>query len=348
MSQHVSFSGELVALPKYGENPWQGGAGLYADPENTDPLALHRFELQQGSPPSFNNYADIDRLLQTMTHIAAGFDKNGLPVPHIALGAKHGNMCGAGIGRGNLRATQRMLSGDPIAIFGGSTMLNYAIDEAVTEELLYSGMDLGSKRLLDVVTAPSITAQVPYMLERKAGKLRILTNPALGQLGVDSLDTEQRFRYVRGGALLQDNYTYVPDMTTEEWALANGELEKEQQRDILLAWAIGSTSTSNTITLVSGSRLIGNGVGQQDRVSAARLAIAKAESAGHTVEGAVAYSDSFFPFPDGPQTLVDAGISAVFTKSGSINDENALEPFRDNGVRVVTVPNSEGRGFYGH
>jgi phosphoribosylaminoimidazolecarboxamide formyltransferase/IMP cyclohydrolase len=134
------------------------------------------------------------------------------------------------------------------------------------------------------------------------------------------------------------------DVTEHKEAYAN------DRRSLVLAWAIGSTSNSNTITLVNSNRLIGNGVGQQDRVSAAELAIKRAQDAGHghRLKGAVAYSDSFFPFPDGAQKLIDEGVSAILTSSGSVKDEEVFETITEAGVSLYTVPDSAGRGFYAH
>lgn len=342
-----SFGGDQVAPVKYGENPQQSSEGLFTHPEQADPLAISNFVLREGDSPSYNNYTDVDRLLQTMTHIAAGLEKNNLPVSSISLGAKHGNMCGAAINNDELQATADMLDGDRIAIFGGLTMANFNLNEAVAETLLHYNTDGAPKRLLDGVIAPDVDEAVLESMHRKNGKLRILTNQTLGKLGLDSLDTAERFRYVRGGFLVQDNYNFVPKLP-ELIPDTPRILEHGLKRDLILAWAIGSTSTSNTITLVKDGQLIGNGVGQQDRVSAALLAVGKAFRAGHATNGTVAYSDSFFPFPDGPQVLVDADISAVLTSSGSVRDKEVFDTFRQSGVAVFTMPDTEGRGFYGH
>ena len=116
----------------------------------------------------------------------------------------------------------------------------------------------------------------------------------------------------------------------------------------MLAWAVGSTSNSNTITIVKDCQLLGNGVGQQDRVGAAKLAVSRATSRDHDVQGAAAYSDSFFPFPDGPLVLADAGITAILTSSGSVKDPEVVEVLTDKNVSVAMLPDKLGRGFFGH
>lgn len=345
----VNIEGHLVAPTAYGENPWQKGAGLY-DTEQAadDPLALSNFQQVGGAEPSSNNLADTDRLLQTVTHIAAGLDVNGMTeaAPYIAAGAKHGNVCGVGVSESREDAVKNMLEGDLRAIFGGAVMLNFPIDAPVAEVLTRHETD--KKRLLDIVIAPGFDDEALEMLGRKGGKLRALANTALSSIGADSLDTAQRFRQVRGGFLVQENYTFILDLESPDVSKQGPEISDIDKRGLVLAWAIGSTSNSNTITLVKDDKLIGNGVGQQDRVSAAELAIKRAEDADHHVGGSVAYSDSFFPMPDGPETLCEAGIMAIFTASGSIGDEKVFKAFDRHGVTVYSMPNELCRGFYAH
>ena len=124
----------------------------------------------------------------------------------------------------------------------------------------------------------------------------------------------------------------------------------------MLAWAIGSNANSNTITIVKDGKLIGNGVGQQDRVGAAKLAIMRADDASFALsgqeraklEGAVAYSDSFFPFSDGPEVLIDRGIKTIFATSGSVNDKEVIEFCKNRGVTLVMYPDKTARGFAWH
>jgi phosphoribosylaminoimidazolecarboxamide formyltransferase/IMP cyclohydrolase len=238
-----------------------------------------------------------------------------------------------------------MLEGDTRAIFGGCVMLNVEVDEAIAATLLNHASE--TRRLLDTIAAPAFTESAIDMLARKQGKCRILANPALGSLTRESLDTAPRSRPVRGGVLQQPNYTFVLDLEDSD-LYSHGELTPEQSADLLLAWAVGSTSNSNTITLVHGGQLIGNGVGQQDRVGGCALAVMRARDAGHDTAGAVAYSDSFFPFPDAPQALIDAGVSAIFSTSGSVRDDVVRQTMIDAGVSVRQLPDRQARGFFGH
>ncbi len=332
---------------RYGENPWQQHAEMFNTNQH-DPLALSVFQRQAGDALSVTNYTDVDRLLQTITHIAAGFDRNYKNVPAMALGAKHGNVCGTAIHEKPEQAIKNMLDGDPRAIFGGSIMCNFTIDKTLAETLKTYGMTTG-RRLIDIVIAPEVAADALEILRPGKSHLRILTNPALKSLDEASLDTAKRFRYIRGGLIVQDNYTFIFDQSSPELN-KTGTLSATQKRDMVLAWAIGSTSNSNTITIVKNGMLLGNGVGQQDRVSAAQLAVKRAREAGHKdkLQGSIAYSDSFFPFPDAPLTLAEAGVNGIFATSGSVRDDEVRAAMKKSKVAFYTLPDAVARGFFAH
>src|SRR3989338_700664 len=179
---------------KYGENAWQSPAGLFST-KGSDPLALDKFKIIAGTQPSYNNLCDLDRLLQTLTHIAAVFDLNRGKVPFIAVGAKHGNACGAAAADDPKTAIQNMLAGDPRAIFGGLVITNFPIDEVLAETLLTHLVPEG-RRLLDGIIAPSFDVAAIEALKRKGDKCRFLVNEALANLSKDTVDNAQRIRYV--------------------------------------------------------------------------------------------------------------------------------------------------------
>jgi len=345
---HGRFDGvvaEATRVLKYGENAPQAPAHLLKA-ATADPLALDELTLLAGTEPSYNNLAEVARQIQTVSHIAAGFERNFGAVPCIALGTKHGNACGAAVGESPVEAVRTMVMGDPRAIFGGLVMLNFPVTEEVAGELLGFGVSEG-RRVLDAVTAPSFEEAAVQLLSRKGDKCRFLANEALATLGEASLDATPMLRQVRGGFLRQPNYTWVADLAAAE-VTRIGELSATQRRDVILAWAICATSNSNTVTLCRDGGLIGNGVGQQDRVGCCELALKRAADAGHETAGAVAASDSFFPRADGPATLIDAGIVAIWATSGSVRDAETQELCRSRGVALWQVPDSIGRGFFGH
>jgi len=343
--------GRKVQDLRYGENAWQTPAMLYSTGTD-DPLAIDKFRQLAGAPPSFVNITDIDRMLQTVTHIAAAFDFTWVPqawrkTPKIAVAVKHGNPCGAAIGESPVEAIEKMVEGDTRAIFGGFVMTNFPIGVNEANLMLTLLMPEGKRRLLDGIVAPEFDQGAIEMMERKGDKCRFYENPALRWLNRNSLDKAWRYRYVRGGYGNQPNYTFVLVLQSPD-IMKYGRATFEQEIDMLLAWAIGSTSNSNTITLVKNGMLIGNGVGQQDRVGGARLAVSRAHQASHDTHGAVACSDSFFPFPDGPQVLIEAGVKVILATSGSVNDKETIELCQRHGVALYLIPDSIGRGFFGH
>jgi len=340
--------GEQILQCLYGENAWQAPAALYSrkifQVDLVDSLSLENFHLVAGTSLSYNNLCDVDRLLQTITHISAAFAVNRGKTPLIAVGCKHGNPCGAAVGKDHITVIQKMIKGDTRAILGGLVMVNFPINEAAAEELLTYLMPKGERRLLDGIIAPSFKEEAITMLRRKGDKCRFLVNPALELLSIDSA---LRFRYVRGGFLRQPNYTFVLNLKAPE-VTKIGQLTPDQEDNLLLSWAIGSTSNSNTITLVKDGYLIGNGVGQQDRVSGCVLAVRRARDANHETPGAFVYSDSFFPFTDGPEVLAQAGVRVIFASSGSVRDLEVHEFCQKKDMVLYLIPDRVGRGFFGH
>ena len=154
---------------------------------------------------------------------------------------------------------------------------------------------------------------------------------------------------VRGGLLVEPNYNYVLQLDGPNMRVF-GAKNPAAEMNIVFGWSICATSNSNTITIVSGGVLLGNGVGQQDRVGAAELAIKRAIDAGHRNQlfGSVAVSDSFFPNNDAVQTLIDAGVRCIFATSGSVNDANVIDLCRSSGVTLYMLPDALARGFFGH
>ncbi|MCF7833680.1 MAG: hypothetical protein K9L98_00700 [Candidatus Pacebacteria bacterium] len=351
----------------YGENAYQKPAFFYKRNDSNDTLAIEHWKQVGGSPMSYNNLCDLDRMIQTTTHIGAGFEKNLNKIPFIAIGVKHGNPCGAGVSfESEIDALEKMLLGDLRAIFGGMVMLNFPVTEKIAEEVLHKYTGEG-KRLLDMVAGPSFTEEAIEILSRKKGKCRLVQNIAIQNAGQNSLDTKERTRCVRGGFLVQPNYIFVPDLM--DLAVVKHKAEDFDIKDVILAWAVGSTSNSNTITIVKEGRLCGNGVGQQDRVGASKLAIARADDSFNfmiennlasdliqnildkkniDLKKATAYSDSFFPFNDAPEILIERGVNTIFTTSGSVNDEMFLELAKNKQINVIMLPDAEARGFYQH
>lgn len=376
---------------KYGENPQQKDAEVHADNRvNVYPLGIDQFNHVKGWEESFINHTDIYRLVQTSVRIAAGFERNFGEVPPMAIGVKHGNACGGGVGvaETHVEAVKKMIEGDTRAIHGGVVMINGEIDEEIANLLMRHTLSEGDdNRLLDGVVGASVTDEALEILSR--AKLRVVVNPALADLHESSIDDRRQKRFLGPDVVLeQDANTFVIDFAADCME-QYGELTEQQKRDLVLAWAIGSTSNSNTITLVKNGMLIGNGVGQQDRVGAGQLALSRTsirvplldevnmealtlqEEAlfekiieeglspedlivmsvyldRKKLDGAVAYSDSFFPFADGPTLLAQAGINAFLTTWNTERHKEILRSVHTIGASIAMIPDKVGRGFYGH
>lgn len=330
----------------YGENRWQKDDNLpvylkRAD-QKDDLLAMDRFKLlNPDKSVGVVTFLDLDRELQTMTHIAETCHELNRNV-NIAVAVKHGNPCGAAVNLNPVMVAQDVVHGDPLSLFGGVVMTNFTVTKEVAKKLLsYHG-----KRILAGIVAPSFDEAALDYLSKKGGKrCKLWVNLELVNL---CLDYSPRIRSVRGGFLVQPNYTFVLDINADYMAVHGPRGNVSIESNLLLAWAVGSTSNSNTITIVKNGKLIGNGVGQQDRVGSAELAIKLATRSAHNLNGAVAYSDSFFPFPDGVEVLAKAGIKYILASSGSVRDDQVITRAKELGVTMYLVPDKIGRGFAWH
>lgn len=331
----------------YGINPYMESSVYRVDIDRkiNDPLAFYNFKLVAGKEPSTNNFDDWNKALGAITHLAAAIDINfGNCSQTMMVGVKHGSPCGMAIDSDPKIVAKKMIEGDPLSIFGGIVIANFEINEEIAEILLSHKVENG-RRILDNIYAPHFTKEAIEMLKRKGDKCRFSENKALEKLDRNSLDTQPMMTSIRGGMIIQDNFTYILDFNHPELQVYGGKLTEDIKKQINLAWAVGSMSSSNTITIVKDNYLLGNGVGQQDRVGGASLAITRATRSGHNLNNTVAYSDSFFPFPDGIQTLINAGIKTVFTSSGSIGDEKVIQTAKDAGILLVMLPDKVCRGF---
>jgi phosphoribosylaminoimidazolecarboxamide formyltransferase/IMP cyclohydrolase len=330
----------------YGINP-NMKASIYKidiDKKN-DPLAFYNFKLVAGKEQSTNNLDDWNKAMGAITHLAAAMHTNFNDTKQaMMIGSKHGSPCGAAIGNNPEIIAKRMIEGDPLSIFGGIVISNFEIDEKIAEILLSHKVESG-RRILDNIYAPHFTKGAIEMLERKKDKCRFLENKALEKLDKNSLDQQPMINSIRGGMIIQDSFSYILDFQHPELNVYGGKLTEDIKKQIILAWSVGSMSGSNTITIVKNNYLLGNGAGQQDRVGCSSLAIARATRSKHDLIGTTAYSDSFFPFPDGIQTLIDAGTKVVFSSSGSVGDNKVIEAAKKAGILLVMLPDKICRGF---
>lgn len=339
--------GEINEL-RYGENARQG-ANFFTR-HSDDPLELGKFLLIEGKIPSYTNMTDLHRALYTLNHFVAAVEMHTLRPTFCAVAVKHGNPCGAGYGTSPQIALERMILGDTLAIFGGIVITNFNIEYPEAQTLLYAyPSEFVEKRVLDMVIAPGISTGAAQMLRRRESRCIMLTNPALVALSEATFEDNYQCRGVRMGYLVQDRDTQVLNFRDPRMQIFGERLE-HLETDFGAAAALCRTSNSNTITLFKDGMLLGQGVAQTSRVRAAQVALLNATESGHKarLKGCVAVSDSFFPFDDGPKILMEAGVSAIFATSGSVNDEQVRKAVSDQRRTLYQLPDSVARMFFGH
>ena len=307
---------------RYGENPHQKAA-FYRDPTATSGLALA--EKLHGKELSFNNIYDLNAaysLVQELTDATT---------PAVAI-IKHSNPCGASLGNSLAEAFQKARDGDPISAFGGVMALNQMVD--VDTANLITG-----KSKFDVIIAPGYEAEAFTILTTRKKWCQDLIVLKLSNVAAPS-SGEYDYKKVTGGLLVQ---------SLDVAALKSGETQTASERqattsemsDLMLAWKIVKYVKSNAIVLVKDRQLIGVGAGQMNRVQSVRLAVAQA---GEKAKGAVLASDAFFPFPDGPEAALQAGVTAIIQPGGSKKDDEAIAIADQYGAAMVLT----GRRHFRH
>jgi phosphoribosylaminoimidazolecarboxamide formyltransferase / IMP cyclohydrolase len=295
------------AVLRYGENAHQPAA-LYSD-SSAEP-GLAQAEQLHGKQMSFNNYIDA-----SAAHRAAyDFDE-----PAVAI-IKHANPCGIAVGTDVADAHARAHACDPTSAYGGVIAANRPITLAMADQV--------ASVFTEVLVAPDVEVDALAVLTRKKN-LRILRAPSPPRHPVE-------WRPVTGGLLVQlaDRFQAEGD-APKSWRLVAGDaLDEEAMRDLAFAWRACRAVKSNAIVLASGGATVGVGMGQVNRVDSARLAVARA---GDRATGSMAASDAFFPFPDGLQVLLDAGVRAVVQPGGSMRDEEVIAAAQIAGVTMYAT-----------
>jgi phosphoribosylaminoimidazolecarboxamide formyltransferase/IMP cyclohydrolase len=302
-----SFSGlaaRRAAVLRYGENPHQAAA-LYTDPAGPPGLAQAR--QLQGKEMSYNNYVDAD---------AAWRSVHDFTEPCVAI-IKHANPCGIAVGADVAEAHRKAHACDPASAFGGVIAVNRPVSLAMAEQL--------ADIFTEVLVAPSYEGGAVDALAAKKN-LRVLVAPAWQPSTVE-------YRRVSGGLLAQSaDRLDAPGDDPATWRLVAGEpLDPDGLQDLVFAWRAIRSVKSNAILLAAGGATVGVGMGQVNRVDAARLAVSRA---GDRAAGSVATSDAYFPFPDGLQVLIDAGVRAVAQPGGSIRDDQSIAAATAAGVTM--------------
>jgi phosphoribosylaminoimidazolecarboxamide formyltransferase / IMP cyclohydrolase len=336
---------------KYGENPDQKATATHR--VTADALAITRFRREDGKPfvgseTSWISITDLGRLLQVVERFAAAYKKNiGPSLPHVAAIVKHGSPCGAAFGGNPERVAHDTWLGDPQAAFGGSLIVTFPFTTKIAEALAKANG--GKMPFLSAIAAPSFEKGVTNKIMAKSKGTHFIYNKALAKIPA-RLSSQTEIKSVRDYVLEQAAPRFVPVFSRADYhgpEFSEKDMN-EMTEDLTLAYAVCSASTSNTVTVVLGGVLIGNAVGQQKRVGSARLALRLAHESGHATKGAVAVSDSYFPFPDGAEALAEGGVRAIYATSGSMRDNFVFARAKELGVGMFTVPDKVGRMFAGH
>ena len=291
---------------RYGENPHQAAA-LYRGESMVPGIA--QAEQLHGKDMSYNNYVDADAARR------AAFDHAS---PAVAI-IKHANPCGIAVGSDIADAHRKANGCDPVSAFGGVIAANGPITKQAAEQI--------AEIFTEVVIAPDFDADALEILTQKKN-LRLLKCAP-----VPSTQQVER-RPVSGGILLQvaDAIDAVGDSPIT-WTLATGEpVDDATFADLVFAWRACRSVKSNAILLAKDGATIGVGMGQVNRVDSARLAVWRAGE--ERVAGSVAASDAFFPFPDGLEVLIEAGVRAVVHPGGSVRDQEVIDTALAHGVAM--------------
>jgi phosphoribosylaminoimidazolecarboxamide formyltransferase / IMP cyclohydrolase len=313
---------KFLDLP-YGENPHQKAA-LYVE----SPVRQHVLSgvaKQHGRQLSFNNVLDLD----SARRLCDEFEQPACVI------VKHNNPCGCAIAETAAEAYERALACDPLSAFGGVIVFNRPVDRALAERL--------SEQFIEVLLAPGFEQGALEVLARKEA-VRILEAEAQGSYEPRERDVKR----VRGGLLAQDHDRI--DETRETMTVATAaEPSESQWSDLLFAWRVCRHVRSNAIVIAKDGATVGIGAGQMSRVDSVRIAIEKAreargDDAGELLRGAALASDAFFPFADGPEAAIRAGIEALIQPGGSKRDPEMIAACDAAGAAMVLT----GRRHFRH
>ena len=301
---------ERSATLRYGENPHQPAA-LYRSGHG--PAGLAGAEQLHGKEMSYNNYVDTDAARRA----AYDFDE-----PAVAI-IKHANPCGVAVGGDVAEAHARAHACDPVSAFGGVIAANRPVSVEMARQV--------AEVFTEVIVAPGYEDGAVEVLQGKKN-IRILVCEDLQRGGVET-------RPVSGGLLMQQRDSFQAEGDDPSaWTLATGEAASpEVLADLAFAWRACRSAKSNAILLAKDGAAVGIGMGQVNRVDSCRLAVERANTLAEGTErarGAVAASDAFFPFEDGPQILIDAGVTAIVQPGGSVRDELTVEACKAAGVTM--------------
>ena len=330
---------------RYGENPHQSAAmyRLLERPSEATPLrgpTIAGAEQLHGKELSYNNINDASAALElalALKRVDGG--KVGACV------VKHTNPCGAAMATSAFDAIDEAIAGDPVAAYGGILAVNDEVDAAAAQRVCEKDV------FLEVIAAPRFSAEALEMIRARWANIRLL---AVGDAVVDlppAHDTPLEYRSIPGGLLVQERDLRLA--RREEFEHRAGPAPSEEQIELARFLEATAKFLFSNAVLVGGlsptrkgngnggngsaapaMRMFGAGAGQMDRVTACGLAVGKA---GNLAQDAVAFSDAFFPFSDGPRLLIDAGVKTIVHPGGSKRDQETFDLCEARGVTCLTT-----------
>ena len=311
---------ELTDELRYGENPHQRGA-VYADRSFTGPSVVGA-QLLHGKLLSYNNLLDAAAALELVQDLHAQ-----RPNCTACAVIKHTNPCGAAIADSVLAAFEHAWSGDPMAAFGGIVAFSSTVDVATAEAMA------AGERFLEVVIAPGYEPKALETLQARWKNARLLATSHASP----TIDRALTWRSIPGGMLVQERDVHRIDAA--QFTHAAGPVPSAATlADAALMFAVAKHLKSNAVCIGANGTLFGAGAGQMDRVASCRNAVEKAKAklaamAAGTV--AVAASDAFFPFADGPALLADAGVRCIVHPGGSKRDQDTFDLCNARGITCL-------------
>jgi len=286
---------------RYGENPHQKGT-FYGDLNQI-------FEQIHGKEISYNNLLDIDAAIALIDE----FDETTFGV------IKHNNACGIACDSSLMEAWKKALAADPLSAYGGILVTNQPIDPATANEI--------NLLFFEIIIAPGYSDRALESLRQKKNRIILIRKPT-------GKGSTVQFRSILNGVLQQDRDLGKEKPEDLKTVTRNAPTEKEIE-DLLFANKLVKHTKSNAIVLVKDKQLLASGTGQTSRVDALRQAIAKAQSFGFDLNGAVMASDAFFPFADSVEIAHQAGVCSVIQPGGSVRDQDTIDYCDINGLSMV-------------
>jgi len=285
---------------RYGENPHQKAA-MYSD---CSAAGVANGKQLQGKELSYNNIVD----LQAAWDLAREFDET------VCVIIKHTNPCGTATGENLREAYLRALEADPVSAFGGVIGVNRVIDGEAAEEI--------AKLFVEAIAAPGFDAAARQKFAAKKNLRLVEIKPG---------NDKWTMKYVSGGMLVQD--ADVRPLNPADLKVATmRQPTEEEMRALLFAWKVCKHVKSNAIVYARDGQSVGVGAGQMSRVDSCKIGAMKAVL---PLQGTVAASDAFFPFPDGVEEIAKAGATAIIQPGGSVRDQEVIDTANRLGLAMV-------------